>query len=207
MEQRKGLFLVFEGPDRSGKTTQAILLKDFLITQGFKVILTREPGGTDVGEEIRKILLNPQKKISPLTELFLYEASRSQHIFEKIKPALDEGKVVICDRFTIATLAYQGYGRKIDLNTIKLLNDIATSRIMPDFIIGFKIPYDEYLRRKRTTSDRIELEDEDFIKRVNDGYDKLYREYNNILIVDSSKSIDEIHKEIRLEVLNRINGI
>ena len=204
MSKRRGFFIVFEGPDRSGKTTQINLLFDFLKKKGFDVILTREPGGTDVGEKIREIILDPSNKISPLCELFLYEASRVQHINQKIKPLLSEGKIILCDRFTLATEAYQGYGRGIDIETVKTLNDIATDGIKPDLIIGFKIKKEDYIKRKRETADRIE-QDDAFGEIVFKAYEKIYLSRNDIFVVDGSLSIDEIHEVIKKEVLKLIN--
>lgn len=203
---QKGFFILFEGPDRSGKTTQVNMLSNFLKEKGFKVIVTREPGGTEVSEKIRDLLLDPKNKISPLCELFLYEASRAQHVFEKIKPALDEGHIVICDRFTIATEAYQGYGRNIDLKTVRLLNDIATMGLKPDLVIGFDISDEEYKKRKRNEVDRIEMESDKFRERVNSAYSHIFREMKNVFLVDASKSVEDIHEKIKKEVLKRING-
>ncbi|MCK5358606.1 MAG: dTMP kinase, partial [Elusimicrobiales bacterium] len=109
--RKKGIFIIFEGPDRSGKSTQAKLLVKWLEEKNRKVVLTREPGGTKLSENIRKILLDPHSSISPLSELFLYEAARAQHTSDTIMPALKKGQVVISDRFTLASIAYQGYGR------------------------------------------------------------------------------------------------
>ncbi|MEF3280962.1 MAG: dTMP kinase [Elusimicrobiota bacterium] len=202
--KKKGVFILFEGPDRSGKTTQAKLLCDFLKKSGFKVLMTREPGGTDVGEKIREILLDPSNKIFPLTELLLYEASRAQHVFEKIKPAIDKGYIVICDRFTIATMAYQGYGRKIELKLVKDLNDIATLGLKPDIIVGFKISDEEYEKRNRGDNDRIEQEDEDFRRRVNMGYSKIFSKTRDIVLIDASKPIHKISEYIGKVVLKKV---
>ena len=117
----KGKFIVLEGPDRCGKSTQAKLLLNTLLEHGKDVILTREPGGTETAEKIRQIVLEPDLDVRPMAELFLYEASRAQHTQEKILPALQEGKIVLCERYTMSTCAYQGYGRNIDLKTIDTL--------------------------------------------------------------------------------------
>lgn len=204
MSKRKGFFIVFEGPDRSGKTTQINLLFDFLKNKGFDVILTREPGGTDIGEKIREIILDPSNKISPLCELFLYEASRAEHVTQKIKPLLDDGKIILCDRFTLATQAYQGYGRGIDLKIVDILNEIATDGIKPDLIIGFKIKKQDYIDRKRKVLDRIEKDDV-FGEMVFNAYEKIYDLRKDIFIVDASLSIDEIHEIIKKEVLKLLN--
>ena len=120
----RGKFIVLEGPDRCGKSTQAKLLYNYLIAKGFDVVLTREPGGTPTAEKIRQIVLEPQLDVRPMAELLLYEASRAQHTQEKILPALQEGKMVICERYTMSTCAYQGYARGIDLDVIHTIFDV-----------------------------------------------------------------------------------
>jgi len=213
---KKGVFIVIEGPDRSGKTTQANLLKKWLEKMNKKVVLTREPGGTKLSEEIRKILLNPTNKIVDLSELFLYEAARAQHVKEKIIPAIKKGKIVICDRFTMATEAYQGYGRKLDLKNIKKLNEIATQGLKPDLTIVMIMPDDEFEKRKRTKFyglskekikkiDRIEKENSKFRKRVNLAYKKLASKGKNILRIDATNNINKINEEIKRKMRKIIN--
>jgi len=130
------MFISFEGIDKSGKSTQVALLFSYLKKKGYPVIRTCEPGGTSIGKEIKKILLFPKRKIDRLTELFLYLADRSSHVKEVIKPALKEGKIVISDRFADATIAYQGYGRGLDINWIEELNRIATGGCESSFVYG-----------------------------------------------------------------------
>jgi len=201
---KKGFFILFEGPDRSGKSTQVNLLSDYLKKKNVNVIVTREPGGTLVGEDIRNILLNPNNKISPLCEVLLYEAARAQHVQEKIKPALENDYVVICDRFTLATEAYQGYGRGIDINIVKTLNNIATGGLKPDLIICLTISDEEYKKRRRSQTDRMESESDEFRIRVNNAYFKIFSELKEALIIDSSKTIEEIHSIIVKEVECRL---
>ena len=126
----RGIFITLEGPDGGGKSTQAQKLCAYLRNKGYPVVMTREPGGTKVAEKLRSILLDAGNKISPLTELFLYEAIRAQHVQELIKPALDNGKVIICERFSDATFAYQGYGRKKDMNMIKRLDKMLETTVI-----------------------------------------------------------------------------
>lgn len=202
---KRGIFIVLEGPDRSGKSTQASLLKAW-IEAHFKreVLLTREPGGTSVAEKVREILLNPKSEIAPLTELFLYETSRAQHTMEKIVPALKSGKVIVSDRYTLSTVAYQGYGRRIDLETVEALNKIATNGLKPDLLFVFDIPDKIFAERERLAQkmfgpDRIEREPSAFRKRVNKAYKVLAKKPGAIRI-DGGRSIDEIQGDIRARV-------
>ena len=196
----KGFFIVLEGPDRSGKSTQASLLKQWLTEKGYSVILTREPGGTAVSEKIRGILLDPSMKIAPFAELFLFAASRSQYMKEIIKPAIAAGKVIISDRFTLSTEAYQGYGRGLPLDAIRQINDIATEGIKPDITIVFKVSEKEFDKRireeEKNSPDRFERENIDFRKKIIRAYSD-FSSRNDINSIDASKGIDEIHDEIR----------
>ncbi len=171
MRHAKGLFVVLEGPDKSGKSTQARLLTDALKERGLEVLHTREPGGTSVAEGVRKVLLDPNLKIDPVAELFLYEASRAQHTSEKILPALTEGKVVISERFTMSTDAYQGFARGLGLKTTTILNKIATSGLKPDLTVLLDIPVDEFDTRDQGRElDRLERENSEFRRKVRKGY-------------------------------------
>ena len=167
----KGIFITLEGIEGSGKTTQAGLLKDLLEASGFEVLLTREPGGSPIGEKIRHILLDTaNSRMEPLAELFLYEASRTQHVEEVIKPAIAAGKAVICDRFYDASTAYQGYARGIGAETVDELNLIATGGQKPDLTIVLDLSVAEGLRRLGRNLDRIEGETAVFHERVRKGY-------------------------------------
>lgn len=199
---KKGLFIVLEGPDRSGKSTQAALLKEWL--EGVhrrKVVVTREPGGTSVAEKVREILLDPASEIAPLTELFLYETSRAQHTIEKILPALKAGKVIISDRYTLSTTAYQGYGRGLDLKTVETLNTVATLGLKPDLTIVFDMPDRVFAQREhlRNGRDRIERAPDAFRRRVNRAY-KLLARKPGMTRVDAGRPIDEIQADIRARV-------
>jgi dTMP kinase len=196
MVMKQGVFIVFEGPDRSGKSTQVRLLAKWLAKKGRKSVLTREPGGARISEAIRGILLNPKNKITPLTEILLYEASRAQHTEDVIRPALRAGKMVISDRFTMATTAYQGYGRRLDLKMVETLNRIATSGLKPDLTVVFTMPDDEFFKRgKRLKSDRMERQDDAFRLRVNKAYAVLSRRPGSFG-VDASGTMEEIHAAI-----------
>ena len=197
----KGLFISFEGIEGTGKTIQSKLLCEYLIKKGFKVLLTEEPGGTRIGRTIRDILLSVDNiEITPLTELFLYNASRIQHIKEVILPAIKQGMVVITDRFSDSTIAYQGYGRGIELHLINSIEHIATEGLRPDKTILLDLDVAIGLQRNKgiNKEDRIELEDITFHKRVRDGYHNLAaKEPERIHVIDASKSIEHIHDSIK----------
>ena len=204
---KKGLFIVLEGPDRSGKSTQAKLLAAWLKKKKKKVVLTREPGGTHISEKIREILLDPKGKIEPLTELFLYETSRIKHTLSIILPALKTGKVVVSDRFTMSTTAYQGYGRQIPIKTVETLNKLATCGLKPDLTVVFNIPdrvFDERerLAQKLFGPDRMERESSKFRRRVNKAY-KVLSSRPGVVRINATKSIEEIHAEIKSMVSSR----
>ncbi len=198
---KKGIFIVLEGPDRSGKSTQAALLKAWLEKRGREVVVSREPGGTRLSEQIRGILLDPKSHIEPMTELFLYETSRIKHTLEKILPALKAGKVMICDRYTLSSTAYQGYGRGLDLKTVETLNRIATLNLKPDITIVMDIPDRIFSQREhlRDGRDRMERQSDLFRKRVNRAY-KLLAKRPGMTRVDAGRSIEEIQSDIQARV-------
>ena len=201
-------FITFEGGDGSGKTTQLKTLESYLIARGKSCLSTREPGGTSLGELIRQVLLEVSKQpITSPTELFLYLADRAQHIHEVIIPALEQGKIVLCDRHTDSTLAYQGYGRGIDLGLLRSLNDIASQGIKPDLTLLFDCPVGIGLfrtarRQSHTASgrneDRFEREKIEFHERVRAGFLELARaEPNRFRIIDAARSATEVGQEIK----------
>jgi dTMP kinase len=196
----KGTFISFEGIEGTGKSTQAKLLYTYLREKGADVILTEEPGGTQISVKIREVLLSVEhKEMSALTELLLYNASRAQHIQEVIMPALDRGAFVITDRFTDSTLAYQGYGRGLDLQLIDSIDLIATGRLRPDITLLLDLDVQTGLKRNRgiNKTDRLELEDVPFHERVRNGYHMLAaKEPGRIKLIHASKSIEEMHREI-----------
>ena len=168
------LFITFEGGEGCGKSTQSRLLKEKLEQQNIPVVLTHEPGGTSLGTEIRKLLKRKRSStISPQAELFLFAASRVQLVTELIRPALEETKVVICDRFTDSTLVYQGYGRGLDLTIVETVNNMATEHLKPDLTILLDMSPELGLARKQSLKDRFELEDLSFHQRVREGYLKM----------------------------------
>jgi dTMP kinase len=183
-----GLFITFEGGEGCGKSTHSRLLLKKLEQQNVPVVLTHEPGGTALGDELRRALKKRRGSfISPQAELFLVAASRAQLAAELIRPALQEGKVVICDRFTHSTMVYQGYGRGLDFTAIRMVNNMATRHLNPDLIILLDIPPEQGLARKRNLKDRFELEDLSFHRRVREGYLKMAEaEPDHWLVVDAS---------------------
>ncbi len=197
---KKGFFISLEGIEGTGKTTQARLLSERLIEEGYEVILTQEPGGTVIGNRIREILLHvDHREMSYMAELLLYNAARAQHLSEKILPALNEGKVVITDRFTDSTVAYQGYGRGIDIQLIMSINDIATEGIKPHLTILFDLDVETGLQRNKGINkvDRLELEDIEFHKKVREGYLKIAEaETGRIKIVDASLSFEIVAQKV-----------
>ncbi len=207
----RGAFITFEGIEGSGKSTQIALLHDHLLKQGRAVTLTREPGGTPIGDQIRKVLLDPANKgLDPTAELLLYAASRAQHLREVILPALAEGRIVLCDRFSDATLSYQGYGRGLSIPTIRDLDRIVTAGLRPDLTVLLDIDARTGLGRARGRNAaqglhgeaRFENEDIAFHARVRKGYLSLAEEEpRRIRIVNAARTPDEVQQEVRQIVL------
>lgn len=198
-----GLFVTFEGIDGSGKSTQIEMLSSDLEKAGKPFLLIREPGGTEIGEKIRTILLDKaNSKMTARTELLLYEAARAQIVEEKIRPALEEGKVVICDRFFDSTVAYQGYARGLGLEPVDFLNRWSTAGLAPD--ITFLFDLDEqvaYQRRNgRGEEDRLEAEGLLFMKKVREGYLERSKEEKRIRVIDATRTPEMIYDEIKQAV-------
>lgn len=194
-----GTFVSFEGCEGSGKTTQVELLKDYLLAHGHDVVVTREPGGTPVGERIREMLLNPGNKgISALTEALLFAANRSQIVKEVVKPALEKGWVVVADRFVDSSLVYQGVGRGLGLEAVKNLNEWATDGLEPDLTIYLDLPFNDYLaRRSGQSPDRIESEPREFHENVRQAYNLLARMCpQRIVLLDGRAGAEAIHARI-----------
>ncbi len=194
----RGFFITFEGGDGSGKSTQISILKESLIKKGYDVILTREPGGTDISEKIRELILDPENgEMEDITEAYLYAAARAQLVRQLIKPALEEGKVVICDRFVDSSIAYQGFGRGLG-DAVGVINTYAVDDCMPDLTILLKLdPERGSSRIAGREHDRIEQASDEFHRKVYEGYLKLEEMYpERILGVDASGTIQEIAEEI-----------
>lgn len=198
----KGAFITMEGVEGSGKSTQIALLKDYLQTEGWIVEVTREPGGTPIGETIRNVLLDPENDaMDSIAELLLYEASRAQHVAQLIRPALDRGAIVICDRFSDSTTAYQGAGRGLSKEEMERLHGLATKGLIPDLTILIDIPAPEGLARAKRyrDSDRIELEPEEFHERVRQAFlDLAKAQPGRIKIVDGLQTMEKVAEEIRM---------
>ncbi len=198
---KQGLFISAEGTDGSGKTTQIKLIMEHLRAAGLDVVLLREPGGTRISEEIREVILNPATtEMADHTEMLLYAASRAQLVAETIKPALEQGKVVICDRYVDSTFAYQGYGRGLDMEMLEKVNGIAIDGTMPDITFFFDIDPEVSLSRRMASSaaDRIENEKPDFHRKVHEGYMKLARkEPQRIKTIDSSRTVEQIWMDVK----------
>ena len=199
----KGLFIVMEGPDGSGNTTQINLLKEYLEEAGYECLITREPGGTVIGEEVRQLILNPEhKEMSPVTEMLLYAASRAQLVHEVIGPALEEGKIVISDRFVDSSIVYQGIARKLGISTVSAVNAPGIGIYRPDGIFFIDLSEAEGLRRKKEQKnlDRMEQEGIDFHHMVSEGYRKVLSGRPEVMKIDGGRSIDTIQKKIRNHV-------
>ncbi|MDD5634279.1 MAG: dTMP kinase [Candidatus Omnitrophica bacterium] len=199
-DMKKGIFIVFDGPDGSGKSTQSELTYDDLISKGNKVVYTSEPGDTALGKMARDILLASPVAVGKITELFLFEADRAQHIEEVIKPALLAGKIVICDRFNTATFAYQGYGLGMDLDVIKKVDDIATGGLVPDLTIILDVDVNLGLKRagKVGPADKMEKRSKEFHERVRKGYLEIARQSpDRIKVVSVRSNVKETHAVVK----------
>lgn len=200
---KKGLFITFEGADGCGKTTQLNLLKDYLENKGYKVVITREPGAKGLGEKIREILLNYDGEVSNRCESFLFLADRAQNIDIIVKPAIGEGKIVLCDRHTDSTVAYQGYGRGLDIEQINMLNRIATNNIKPDLTLVFDVDIETSMKRVGNQQDRMEKSGKEFFNKVRNGYLELAKhEPDRIKVIDTAKSITEVQKDVT-KIINK----
>ncbi|MBQ2161329.1 MAG: dTMP kinase [Firmicutes bacterium] len=196
----RGLFITIEGPDGSGKSTQIENIRKFFSDKNIEIVFTREPGGTPIGERIREIILdNRFKEMDPMTEAMLYAASRAQHVAEIIRPALESGKTVICDRFVDSSLAYQGYGRGLG-DDVEIINSYAVKECVPDVTFLMKLDPDigkHRIEENRDNQDRLEHEKLEFHRKVYNGYLELEEKYpDRIVGIDASLGIDEIRDEI-----------
>ena len=200
---KKGLFITFEGADGCGKTTQMKLLAEYLKNNGKNVVLTREPGSKGLGEKVREILLNYEGRVSDRCESFLFLADRAQNIDIIVNPAVDEGKIVLCDRHIDSTVAYQGYGRGLDIDRIKMLNNIATNGRKPDLTIVFDIDVETSMQRVGKNKDRMESAGIEFHNRVREGYLKIAKEEpERIKVVNSIQTVNDVFEEVK-KIVNK----
>lgn len=196
----RGIFITFEGSDGCGKSTQIKKLAEYLTSQGKEVVVTREPGGTDISEQIRGIILDPNnKEEGPVTEMMLYAAARAQIVSELIKPSIEEGKIVLCDRFVDSSIAYQAYGRGLG-DQVKIVNSYALQGLLPDVTFFLDITAEEGRKRNKNTdkNDRMEQEAIEFHQRVYEGYKKIAEDNKDrVVVINASKNIEEVFEEIK----------
>lgn len=197
---RMNKFIVFEGPDGSGKSTILAMVKEYMDKKNLGTLVTREPGGTPAGEAIRNLVLEAKLEVSPMTEALLMASSRAQLIDEFIKPSLKTSHI-LCDRFVQSSLVYQGLGRGLGLDLIKDLNDLAIRDIRPDISFYFSISFEESQKRKdfRGSTDKIENEDNEFHRKIHNGYEMVYnkyKDYYNMVKIDAGQGIDEVFQSV-----------
>jgi dTMP kinase len=205
------MFITFEGPEGSGKSSIIPKLSKYLIESGFDVLMTREPGGTAIGDEIRNTLLNlKNQEMHPVTETLLFQASRAQHVNQVIKPALAEGKVILCDRYADSTMAYQGYGHQRDLETITQIISYATSNLKPDLTILLDLEVEQGLKRRSGDSanwNRLDAKELAFHKRVRAGYLQMVSdEPDRWVVVDASRELNEVLEDVKKIVFQKLGG-
>ena len=189
----KGLFITFEGADGCGKTTQMKLLAEYLRNKNLDVVLTREPGAKGLGEKVREILLNYDGEVSDRCESFLFLADRAQNIDIIVNPAVEQGKIVLCDRHIDSTVAYQGYGRGLDIERINMLNNLATNGKKPDLTFVFDVDIETSMHRVGGNKDRMESSGDDFFNRVRNGYLKIAQnEPDRVKIIDATQNIEKV---------------
>ena len=199
---KKGLFITFEGADGSGKTTQVNKIKTLLEEKGYDVVVTREPGALELGKQIRNILLHSTETVADRCEIFLFVADRAQHVETFIKPAIEQGKIVLCDRHTDSTIAYQGYGRGQDIELLKNLNNIAVNGLKPDLTLLFDVSTEVAQERVGSEKDRMESAGIEFHKKVRNGYLELQKqEPDRIKLINANNSIDTVHEDTKQVII------
>lgn len=207
----KGFFITFEGGEGAGKSIQVEILASHLHEEGFEVVVSREPGGTRIGEQIRAITHSTENvDLNPIAEAYLMAAARAQHVVQIIKPALDNGKVVLCDRFVDSSIAYQGYGRKLGPDIISKLNELAVDGAIPNLTLYLKVsPQVGHKRRNKSnkSADRLDLQQQEFYDRVEAGYEKVANDnQKRYVIIDASTSIESVAQEIWKVVKSRLKS-
>ena len=200
----KGCFIVIEGPDGSGKTTVCKLLAEKLKEEGHEVVHTREPGGIDIAEQIRNVILDPKNTaMDPKTEALLYAASRAQHLVERVIPSINDGKIVLCERFVYSSLVYQGYARGLGIDAIYDINRFAIGDMMPDLVIYLDVDEKTGLSRvdSRGNKDRLDGESSAFHKKVVAGYQLIKERFKDFKVVDASKDVDTVLRDC-MDIIN-----
>lgn len=206
-----GIFITIEGPDGSGKTTIIQMLAENLMKEGFEVMATREPGGIEIAEQIRKVILDTDNTaMDPRTEALLYAAARRQHLAEKVKPALEKGKIILCDRFVDSSLAYQGHARGLGIDEVYSINEFAIENMMPQLTLYFDVSPEVGLERinknKGREVNRLDLENLEFHQKVREGYMILAERFpERIVKVDASKQLDAVYEEAEAKIKNLLN--
>lgn len=205
-KRTRGRLITFEGIDGSGKSTQLTRSASYLKKRGFDIAVLREPGSTRVSEKIRRILLDPTLDISDLTELLLYEAARAEIVDKQIRPLMERGTIVLCDRFYDSTTAYQGYGRKLDLDMVKRLHTVAVGSLHPDLTFVFDLPLTVALTRRGKNPDRLESQSLAFFRRVARGFREIARtEPERVKLIDARGTVDHTFRSV-VRVLDRLLG-
>jgi dTMP kinase len=212
LKLKKGIFITIEGPDGSGKTTILQMLAQNLANEGYEVVATREPGGIEIAEQIRKVILDPENTaMDSRTEALLYAAARRQHLAEKVKPALEEGKVVLCDRFVDSSLAYQGYARGLGIDEVYSINQFAIENMMPEMTLYFDVAPEIGLERinknKGREVNRLDLEKLEFHQKVREGYLILANRFSERIVkVDASKDLNTVYEQAEAQIKELINS-
>ena len=210
---KKGLFIVFEGGEGTGKTTAIESIYDWIIEKGLKCIKTREPGGIKIAEEIRQVILNKENtKMDGRTEALLYAAARRQHLVEKVRPALEDGYIVLCDRFIDSSLAYQGYARGLGIDEVMSINKFAIGDYMPDLSILFDLDPKIGLERISISGERevnrLDLEKMEFHEKVREGYNKVYNDNKERIIkINADQSKEDIVNELKKILNNKLKEL
>lgn len=206
----KGIFITIEGPEGAGKTTVISMLAEELVLQGYKVLQTREPGGIEIAEKIRSVILDKSHiAMDPRTEALLYAAARRQHLVEKVEPAIEKGEIVLCDRFIDSSLAYQGYARELGMDEVYSINQFAIGERMPNLTIYFDIEPEMGLKRisqhQNREINRLDLEDLPFHMKVREGYQILLKKFpERIKKVDASQPIESVFEDVKELVLSKL---
>lgn len=203
------MFITFEGPEGSGKTSHLLLLNDFLVEAGYQVLCTREPGGTSIGDQIREVLLNNRNiEMHPRSEILLFQASRAQLVEEVINPRIKNGEIVLCDRYADSTIAYQGYGHQVDLTQLKSIIGFATGGLKPDLTILLDLDVKVGLKRRQKDGDvnRLDQFVVEFHQRVRDGYHALVKaEPDRWVVIDAGQALELVQLELQQVIIQKLS--